>query len=150
MSNIASNFTKNKDIFLAHRFGETSLVTVLKKIIKEKGYSWKEGKRTDLGSISRDILNKIQESGFFLALMTKKDELKKKSKYTVSSWLIEEKGAAIAFGHRPLIMVERGVDRHYVGFLQGDDQMIYFERPDFEERAIEAIETIDRTYIKKS
>ena len=144
---VISNFAKNKDIFLAHRFTEEELITKLKKIIEEKKYNWKEGKREDLGSISEDILAKIKNCGFFIALMTKKDQLTN-GKFTTSSWLIEEKGAALAFGHRPLIMVEEGVDRHYVGFLQSDDEMIFFDRSNFDAKIEEAIKKIDNTYKK--
>lgn len=79
--------------------------------------------------------------------MTRKEQLKS-VRYTTSSWLIEEKGAALAFGHRPLIMVETDVDRHYVGFLQSDDEMIYFNRKNFKSKVDEAIKKIDNTYRK--
>jgi hypothetical protein len=144
---VSSNFAKNKDIFLAHRFTEEELITKLKRIIEEKKYNWKEGKRENLGSISEDILLKIKNCGFFISLMTKKDQLTS-GKFTTSSWLIEEKGAALAFGHRPLIMVEEGVDRHYIGFLQSDDEMIFFDRSNFEAKIEEAIEKIINTYKK--
>lgn len=149
VSGISSHFAKNKTIFLAHRFEEAELVGKLKSIIEKNGYQWKEGRREDLGSISEDILTKINSCGFFVALMTKKDELKN-GKFTVSSWLVEEKGAALAFGHRPLIMVEEDVERHYVGFLQSDDEMIYFKRSNFDIKAEEAVKKIINTYNKYS
>lgn len=144
-SAVESNFGKNKDIFLAHMFIEEELVAKLKETIEKNEYQWKEGKREDLGSISEDILSKIRNCGFFIAVMTKKDELTKGG-FTTSSWLIEEKGAALAYGHRPLIMVEQDVDGHYVGFLQSDDEMIFFDRPDFDEKVVQAIKKIDNTY----
>lgn len=55
----SSAFAKNKEIFLAHIFAEENLIVRLKEIITKNGYSWKEGKREDLGSISEDILSKI-------------------------------------------------------------------------------------------
>ena len=79
----------------------------LKKYLERENLQWVEGRRQDLGSISGDILTKIKESGFFLAVMTKRDKIEK-GDYTVSSWLLEEKGVALAYGHRPLIMVEEG------------------------------------------
>lgn len=142
---ISSNFSKNKDVFLAHRFAEAELIGKLKMGIEEAGYKWKEGRRDNLGSISEDILTKIKNCGFFVVLMTKKDKLES-GKFTVSSWLLEEKGAALAFGHRPLIMVEEGIDRDYVGFLQSDDEMIFFERTGFEKKIKEAIKKINNTY----
>ena len=144
---IESNFGKNKDIFLAHIFAEEDLIGKLKQIIEQNDYQWKEGKRNDLGSISEDILKKIKDCGFFIAVMTKRDELQR-GNFTTSSWLIEEKGAALAFGHRPLIMVEEGIDRHYVGFLQSDDEMIYFNRSNFDVKIEEAMKKIDNTYKK--
>jgi hypothetical protein len=145
---MTSNFATNKDIFLAHVFAEKELIDELKRIIVENNYRWKEGKREDLGSISEDILTKIKNCGFFVAVMTKKDKLEGHDKFTTSSWLIEEKGAALAFGHRPLIMVEEGIERHYVGFLQSDDEMIYFNRDSYRTRMIEALKKIDCTYQK--
>lgn len=144
---ISSNFAKNKDIFLAHRFEENELIEKLKELIEKHKYNWKEGKREDLGSISGDILLKIKNCGFFIAVMTKKNKLNS-GKFTTSSWLIEEKGAALAFGHRPLIMVEEEVDRHYVGFLQSDDEMIFFNRSNFAAKIKEAIKKIENTYQK--
>jgi len=145
---MTSNFAANKDIFLAHIFAEKELIDELKRIIVENNYSWKEGKREDLGSISEDILIKIRNCGFFVAVMTKKDKLEAHDKFTTSSWLIEEKGAALAFGHRPLIMVEDGIERHYVGFLQSDDEMIYFSRDNYGIKMREALKKIDCTYQK--
>lgn len=147
---MTSNFATNKDIFLAHIFAEKELIDELKRLIVENNYSWKEGKREDLGSISEDILTKIRNCGFFVAVMTKKDKLDGRDKFTTSSWLIEEKGAALAFGHRPLIMVEEGIERHYVGFLQSDDEMIYFDRDNYITKMIEALKKIDCTYQKVS
>lgn len=144
---VSSNFAKNKIIFLAYRFVEEELIGKLKKIIKTNNYDWKEGKREDLGSISEDILSKIKNCGFFIALMTKMDQLKN-GRFTTSSWLIEEKGAALAFGQRPLIIVEEGVERHYVGFLQSDDEMIFFNRNNFEGKIEQAIQKIENTYKK--
>ena len=146
---VESNFAKNQDVFLAHIFSEENLIGKLKKIIEQHNYRWKEGKRDDLGSISEDILTKIKDCGFFIAVMTKKDKLQS-GNFTTSSWLIEEKGAALAFGHRPLIMVEEGVDRHYVGFLQSDDEMIYFNKSNFDTKIKEAIRKIENTYKKQS
>jgi predicted RNA-binding Zn-ribbon protein involved in translation (DUF1610 family) len=140
-------FAKNRIIFIAHSFCEDKLIKGLKVYIEQQGFKWVEGKREDLGSISEDILRKIRESGFFIAVMTKEDELKK-GNFTTSSWLIEEKGAALAFGHRPLIMVESGVDRHYVGFLQNDDQLVYFERDEFAQKMIDAVNMIKGTLEK--
>jgi hypothetical protein len=45
-------------------------------------------------------------------------------------------------------MVEEGIERHYVGFVQNDDQIIYFNMADFSTKAEDVIKRIDATYIK--
>jgi hypothetical protein len=62
--------------------------------------------------------------------------------------LIEEKGAALAFGQRPLVMVEDGIERHYLGFLQNEDQMIHFNRANFSAKAEEVLKRIETIYKK--
>lgn len=141
-----SSYATNKTIFLAQQFSDENIINKFKKNIEKSGFEWKEGKRDDLGSISEDILKKISSCGFFIAVMTKRDQLKELESYTTSSWLVEEKGAALAFGHRPLIMVQEGVERHYVGYLQKDDQMIYFNESNLETKISEAIRMIEITY----
>jgi hypothetical protein len=137
-------FAGNRQVFLAYQFTEEKLVEGLKVHLQKNGFTWTEGKRDDLGSISQDIIDKIRTSGFFLAVMTGKDILPN-DKYTTSSWLIEEKGVAIAYGRRPCLIVEGCIDRHYVGFLQGDDQLIYFERDEFAKKMQDAVEFMKKT-----
>lgn len=57
---------------------------------------------------------------------------------------MEEKGVALAHGHKPVIMVEECVDRHYVGHLQSDAQRIYFERDEFSIKMLEAVDMIEK------
>src|SRR4030043_1807396 len=124
VSGVESNHAKNQHIFLAHRCAEDDLVETLKATIQKHKYFWAEAKRNDLGKISTDVLAKIKKCGFFIAIMTKQHELQG-GNFTTNSWLIEEKGAALALGQRPIIMVEEGVERHYVGFVQNDEQIVH-------------------------
>jgi hypothetical protein len=149
VSGVESNYAKNQHIFLAHKFAEDDLVMMLKKTIERHKYLWAEGKKNDLEKISADILAKIKKCGFFIAILTKQHELQG-GNFTANSWLIEEKGAALAFGHRPFVMVEEGIERHYVGFVQDDDQIIYFNRADFSAKAenvVKRIDTIHKKYL---
>ena len=100
-----------------------------------------------MGKISTDVLAKIKKCGFFIAIMTKQHELQG-GNFTTDSRLVEEKGAALALGHRPLVMAEEGIERHYLGFLQNEDQMIYFNRASFSAKAEEVLKRIDTIYKK--
>ena len=146
---IESNYAKNRHIFLAHGFTEDDLVEMLKKTIERYKYFWAEGKKNDLGKFSAEILAKIKNCGFFLAIMTKHHELQGGS-FTANSWLVEEKGAALAFGQRPIIMVEEDIGRHYVGSVQSDDEIIHFNRTDFGIKAEEVIpHYVNKTALKR-
>ena len=147
VSGIESNYAKNQHIFLAHRFAEDNLVETLKAIIQQHKYFWTEAKKNDLSKISTDVLAKIKKCGFFIAVITKQHELQG-GNFTANSWLIEEKGAALAFGQRPIIMVEDGVERHYVGFVQNDEQLFHFNKEDFNAKAEGVIKRIDNIFKK--
>jgi hypothetical protein len=147
VSGLESTYATNQHIFLAHRFAEDNLIEAMKKIIEQHKYLWVEAKKTDLGKISTEILAKIKKSGFFIAIMTKQHELHG-GNFTANSWLIEEKGAALAFGQRPMIMVEEGIERHYVGFVQNEEQIIRFNKTDFDTKAKALIKRIDIIYKK--
>jgi len=45
-------------------------------------------------------------------------------------------------------MVEEGIERHYVGFVQNDDQIIYFNTADFSAKAEDVAKRIDTIYKK--
>lgn len=147
VSGFESNYAKNQHIFLAHRFTEDNLIETMKKSIEQHKYIWAEAKKSDLGKISTDVLAKIKKCGFFIAIMTKQHELHG-GNFTTNSWLIEEKGAALAFGQYPLVMVEKGIERHYVGFVQAEDQIICFNKTDFDAKTEALIKRIDTIYKK--
>jgi len=147
VTGVESNYAKNQHIFLAHNFMDDNLLAALKKTIERHKYFWVETKKSDVGKISTDVLAKIKKSGFFIAVMTRQHELKN-GNFTANSWLLEEKAVALAFGQRPIIMIEEGVERHYAGFVQTEEQMISFNRTNFDTKTEEIIKAIDETYKK--
>jgi hypothetical protein len=73
------------------------------------------------------ILNKIRDSRFFICLLTKRVPLESGG-YISSVWLYQEIGAAMAFGKKPLLLVEQGIDSHFVGEFQKIYEHIPFTR----------------------
>ena len=71
--------------------------------------------------------------------MTRADE-KADGTFTTSPWLLEEKGAALAFGKKIVLMVEDGVAD--IGGLQGDWQRIHFTPKGFIMAAIKAVQQL--------
>lgn len=119
------------NIFLAYQFADEDLVEGLIDNLTENNFTVIDGKMLD-GSISAGILEKIRHSYYFIAVVTRRDELKgKDNKFTTSSWILEEKGAALMHGLKMIVLVEEGVDEHYIGSLQGDLQRIPFTIKNF-------------------
>ena len=142
-------FASNKIVFLAHRFNEILLRDKIVSELNKVKFDVKEGKLEDLGYISEDILNKIKESGFFLALLTPSKEFKN-GLYSTSSWILMEIGAAIAFGRKVLILAEDSIDQdEYAGKLQRDCEYTTFNRNNFDDKLKAAIARITKEWEKQ-
>lgn len=129
---------KPKTVFLSYRFSESEYVDGLRTLLEREGFSIITGRDTN-SYISQAILERIKSCEFFLSLMTKADE-KKDGTFTISPWVLEEKGAALAIGKRIVLLVEEGVSD--IGGLQGDWQRIYFTSKSFTKAAIRAIDQL--------
>lgn len=129
-SNVRSN-----TVFLSCRFADTQYIDGLKDLLAESGFEVITGDNTR-GFISEAIIDRIRECEFFICLMTR-DKEKTDGTYTTSPWLLEEKGAAIAFGKYLVLLVEEGVTDF--GGLQGDWQRHHFSEKGFTTAALKAV-----------
>lgn len=134
-----------KSVFLAYSYLEKDavLAEMFKELLKDKGFQVIDGKADKLGSISKNIMDKIRGIKTFIVIMTKRDK-KLNEKYTTSSWLLDEKGAALALDKRVVMMVEEEVDERDIGGLQGDEQRFDFNRNNFDRVAGSVIRILDK------
>lgn len=130
-------------IFVSYRFNkrDKELVKGLIDLLKSSGFDVITGEKNPIGSISKSILRKIQKAEKFIVIMTKRDK-KENGKYTTSSWLLEEKGVAIAFEKPCIIFVENEIDEKDIGGIQGDDQRLHFTRNNFSSKVDLAIKML--------
>lgn len=124
-----------KTVFLSHRFAEDEYVAGLSRLLDDQGFEVFTGKSSNT-YVSRFIIERIRQANLFLSLMTRADE-KIDGTFTTSSWLLEEKGVALALGKPLVLMVEDGVVDF--GGLQGDWQRIHFGAKGFLTAALEAV-----------
>jgi hypothetical protein len=122
-------------VFLSCRFEDAQYIDGLRELLTEKGFEVVTGDNAT-GYISEAILQRIRESEFFMCLMTRRDE-KADGTYTTSPWLLEEKGAALAFGKYLVLLIEEGVTDF--GGLQGDWQRHHFTEKGFVSAALKAV-----------
>ncbi|MCD4819719.1 MAG: hypothetical protein K8S23_13620 [Candidatus Cloacimonetes bacterium] len=137
------NNTLQNSIFVSFSFTEQDkeLVDGIIELLKLSGFRVITGEKNPIGSISKSILKKIGETEKFIVIMTKRDK-KENRKYTTSSWLLEEKGIAIAYGKPCIIFVEEGIDKNEIGGMQGDDQRLHFTRNNFTSKVADAIKML--------
>jgi hypothetical protein len=117
-------------VFIAHQFSEDdeALVEYIKEsVLKPVGLKLISGRVEGLEEFRHTILRKIKECRFFLCLLTKRVELPS-GEYASSTWLYQETGAALAYGKKPLLLVEDGIASHYVGEFQKVYEHIGFTR----------------------
>jgi CheY-like chemotaxis protein len=132
---IAVQQERAKSIFLSYRFDDQEIMNGFRELLELNGFTVYTGE--DAGdSIHLAILERIRTAEFFLSLMSH-DEEKKDGSYTASPWVLEEKGAALAFGKRPVLMVQEGIKR--TGGLHGDRQVIYFTLKNLMTQALKAV-----------
>jgi len=107
-------------VFIAQQFNrdDQDLVDhVRDEILKPIGLKLVDGRADGLEMFRDAILAKIKKCRFFLCLLTKRVELTS-GDFTSSTWLYQETGAAIAYGKKPLLLVEEGINSHFVGEFQ--------------------------------
>lgn len=130
----------SKSIFLSFSYQreDLELVEGFKLLLETNGFTVITGEKNPMGSLSTSILQKIKQAEKFVVVMTCRDR-KENGKFTTSSWLLEEKGAAIALGKPCLMLVEDGIDAKEIGGLQGDAQRLPFSRNNFTKAVADAL-----------
>lgn len=146
-----NNVSQNKIIvFLSYSFNEKDrdLLSGFIDLLNSHNFQVVTGEKNKIGSLSRSIIGKIRNSSFFVVVMTKRDR-KENNKFTTSSWLLEEKGVAIALDKPCLMLVEDEIDKEEIGGMQGDDQRLSFSRNNFVSKVAEAIRMIQEHFAPK-
>jgi hypothetical protein len=125
-----------KAVFIAHQFNkdDSDLVKYISgKVLEPLGFTMLDGRADGLEEFRTAVLTKMRRARFFLCLLTKRQELASGS-FVSSVWLYQETGAAVAFGKKPLLLVECGMASEYVGELQSIYEHIAFTRSNHPEQ----------------
>lgn len=123
-------------VFVAHQFNhdDSDLVAYIRdRVLLPRGFSLTDGQADGLEEFRAAILTKIRRARFFVCLLTKRAALASGS-FASSVWLYQETGVAVAYGKKPLLLVEDGIDSEYVGELQRIYEYITFTRSNHPER----------------
>ncbi|MEQ8560097.1 MAG: hypothetical protein RID18_01210 [Cytophagales bacterium] len=145
--NVKNKESETNTIFLGYSYRQIDdeFVTGFKELLEDKGYEVIDGKADGLGSISKAIIDKISLADIVVIVMTKRDK-KVNEKYTTAAWLLEEKGAALAFGKKVGMFVEEEIDDSDIGGMQGDNQRFHFTRNNFLKVAMNFLKILEKEY----
>lgn len=117
-------------VFVAHQFNKNDqdIVEYIRdKVLYPNGFKLLDGRVEGLEEFRETILSKIRKARFFLCLLTKRAELST-GEYASSVWLYQETGVAVAYGKKPLLLVEEGISSEYIGEFQNIYEHILFTR----------------------
>lgn len=118
------------EVFIAHQFNadDRDLVTFIReRVLQPIGLTAVDGRADGLEDFRSAILSKIKRARYFLCLLTRRGELTS-GDYASSVWLYQETGVAVAYGKKPLLLVEDGIGSDYVGELVSIYEHIRFTR----------------------
>jgi hypothetical protein len=112
-----------RSVFLSYSYDEESvrIVEQFRMMLNTYGIKVLDGNAEELGSLSRQIVQKIRSATMFVGVMTPRGNADEQGRRDASLWVMEEKGAAIALGKQTLMLCDTSIRRDYLAKLDGDN-----------------------------
>jgi len=119
---LSSPANKENSVFVAYGYDKetTELVDQFKRMMSDNGVNVSDGKILKSGSLSKHIIERIRSSSMFIGVLTTRDIMEREASGIPSTWVIEEKGVAAAFGIPILLIIEESISKRYYGNIEGD------------------------------
>ena len=144
--------------FIGRSFDEEDdkIATQVCEFVDSTGIECVTAKKSQSESIAAQVKRLILECDIFVGLFTCDKEgrlrrikiLEKQKQYTTSNWVIQESGFAIAHSKDLIFLVERGI--YKFPKLQGDMEVVYFERGTIERQFTRLSQMIDSIRKRKT
>ena len=112
-------------VFVAYSYDAASkrVAGDFKNVLAQRGIRPVDGQVDKAGSLSTQIVAKLRACGGFVGILTPRPKAAGNSS-SVSIWIAEEKGAAVALGKPVIIIAHKAIDRDGFGKLEGDSVWI--------------------------
>jgi HSP90 family molecular chaperone len=109
-----------RSVFLSYSFDDNSerLAGQLRGLLEARELTVQDGHVDETGSLSSQVIDRIRRSGAFIGLVTPRAT---GSAESVSGWVLEEKGAALALGKPTLLIGHDSVPSESFRRLGGDN-----------------------------
>lgn len=139
--------------FVGHSFKDedNEIVDKFKKFIKAQGFQCITGEESQNTGISQKVIERIDESDFFIAVFTKDKKIdtglfNKNKIYTTSCWVIQESGFALGRDKEVIFIVEQGIE---LPSLQGDLEYVSFNRTSLNKPFIQLAQMLTKIKARK-
>src|SRR3989304_8331404 len=145
--------------FVGHSFEEkdSQIVDKIIKFLESTGIKCQTGEKAQNKSIAEKVKERILNNDIFVGIFTCGKEIalngslfnffNKERAYTTSNWVIQECGFAIGSNKELILLVEKGI--YKFPELQGDLEVIYFNRESLEETFLKLNQMIEFVKSKK-
>jgi len=137
--------------FIGHSFNEadSQLIQKIVKFIESTGIKCETGERAQNSSIANKVRERIIDNDIFVGIFTRDRRIaskirffkKKETIHITSNWIIQESGFALGKNKELILMVEDGI--YKFPELQGDLELVYFERDSLEQAYLKVNQMID-------
>ncbi len=129
--------------FVGHSFSEAdrSINDVVLSCLDSLGLKVVTGEKPKADSISEKVKREIDDQPIFVGVFTRRDKIARKSEWTTSPWVIDEKAYAIGRRKKLILLKETGVST--IGGIQGDYEFLEFARNDLSSLVIRIIQLFE-------
>jgi hypothetical protein len=131
--------------FVGHSFSnpDAPVVSAVTATLKCLGIDVLTGEKPKSDTVSEKVKRRIEQQNMFVGLFTRRDKIARKSEYSTSTWVIDEKAYALARGKKLILLKEEGVAS--IGGIQGDYEYIQFDRHELHELVIKLFQLFNVT-----
>jgi hypothetical protein len=133
---------RNVTAFVAHSFApeDERIVRRLIEFFSKLGVHCESGKKAEADSVNEKIRRRLRDADFFIGIFTRRGSASEDGSYQTAPKVVEEKTIALSENKKMLLFVEEGVKD--VGGMQGDHEYIRFNRDNFGDALIDAIDYV--------
>ena len=141
----AQQFVPTKSVFIGQSFdpADAHVNTCICDAFAALGLTVVTGERPKADRISEKVKGLIEQQSIFAGIFTRRDKVARKSEWTTSAWVIDEKAYAVGLQKRLILLKEQGVSS--IGGIQGDYEYIEFSREALERPILSLIKLFSLT-----
>jgi hypothetical protein len=126
---VSKSDTPVVSVFIGQSFAESDAAvnSSVARFVEAFGFTVVTGERPKADSVSKKVRERIEAATYFLGIFTRRERISgRRSEFTTSAWVIDEKAYALANRKKLVLLREAGVQS--IGGIQGDYEYLEFAK----------------------